>query len=62
MREAEGAGVASVAGETAIAWQHKAMQIAMDGQFFPVSDLSLWQGISSATGDAESIVMSDDII
>jgi hypothetical protein len=61
MWDADGTGAATVAGQTAMAWQHSATQIAMDGQFFPASDLSWWQGISSIAADAESIAMSDDI-
>src|SRR5882724_8752482 len=57
-RDADGAGVAYAAWETVMPWQHSATQIAMNGQFFPVSDLSLWQGISSAAAEAESIAMS----
>lgn len=60
-RYADEAGVTSVAEQTGIAWQHSATQIAMNGQFFPVLDLSLWQGISSAAAEAEPIAISDDI-
>jgi hypothetical protein len=38
------------------------MQIAMKGQGFPLSDVRLWQGISSAAAETESISMSVDII
>ena len=47
-RDAGEAGVANVAVEAVMPWQHSAKQIAMNGQFFPVSELSWWQGISSA--------------
>ena len=60
-RDAGEAGVANVAVEAVMPWQHSAKQIAMNGQFLPVSELSWWQGISSAAAAAGSITMSDDI-
>src|SRR5450631_1641928 len=61
MRDSERIGAASVTWETERPWQHSAMQIAITGQGFAGSDLSLWQGTSSAAAEAESIAMSDDI-
>jgi len=62
MRDAKVTGVARGVWETVMPWQQGIMQVAMKGQFVPLSELSSWQGISSAAAAAESIAMSDDIV